>query len=478
MNAPLDRHPRADHLSSAITVLVLVAVTFSALAYGAVEPWSLLIFESMVLLAVALWVVRVTARKKIELNIPPTTLPILALLAVGIAQSVAISDGSGRLFSLSKNVGFTRSAVTVLAFLLICFLLSSSFFNTRQRLSTLANFLVTYGLGMALFALIQHFTWNGRFYWLRPTQVMSPFGPFANHNHFAGYMEMLIPIPIALILTRAVRVEMRLLYGFAAIVMGIATVASLSRGGMISLAASTLFLMVASVRATLRQERSASNRSTTRGIGRALSRSAVVVGISVVIGAGILWIGAEPVIRRVTQGQSTNPAAYTETFYSSRGWVWRDTLSMIRANPILGVGLGAYETAFANYSESDGSLRVLQAHNDYLQILADCGIVGGLIAVWFLALVFRAILRGIDSGDRLLAGLALGSGSGIFAILVHSCVDFNLQVPSNALLFLLLTAVVSVIGSGAASRVHLVSRSVELEPFARRIETAPAARSL
>jgi len=120
---------------------------------------------------------------------------------------------------------------------------------------------------------------------------------------------------------------------------------------------------------------------------------------------------------------------------------------MIRANPALGVGLGAYETAFSIYTKSDGSLRVPQSHNDYLQIVADCGIVGGLIALWFLYTLFKAVARGTRSRDRLYAGLALGSGAGMFAMLVHSLFDFNLQVPSNALLFLLLSATATYVGA-------------------------------
>ena len=173
------------------------------------------------------------------------------------------------------------------------------------------------------------------------------------------------------------------------------------------------------------------------------SQAVVVIAIMSVIAAGIFWIGADQVINRVTQGQAAGSAAGRETFLSSRGWIWRDTFSMIRANPILGVGLGAYETAFPIYSESDGSLRVPQAHNEYLQVAADAGIVGLLIALWFIVAIFRTVLRGVRSRDPLLAGLALGSGGGIFAMLVHSMFDFNLQIPSNALLFLLLVAVAS-----------------------------------
>jgi O-antigen ligase len=93
---------------------------------------------------------------------------------------------------------------------------------------------------------------------------------------------------------------------------------------------------------------------------------------------------------------------------------------------------------------------VPQAHNDYLQIVADCGVAGGLIALWFLIALFRAFSRGIRSRDPLMIALALASGAGAFGLLVHSVFDFNLQLPSNALLFLLLTAVASNVAASAS----------------------------
>jgi len=430
-------------LSKTISGGFLTALVFAALAHWAVEPWSVFVFEGIVIVLLLLWSVKVIADKRLTLNVPDTALPILALVAVGLVQSVAFADSSGRWLSLSKNVGSTRAAVTVLIFLFICFLVAFNFFATRERLAFLGHFLVLYGLAMALFGLIQHFTWNGRFYWLRPTEVTSAYGPFANHNHFAGYMALLIPIPIALIVTRAVRAELRVLYGFAAIMMGIAAVSSLSRGGIISIAAAMIFLALLSTRLPKRQGDSARKRR----IPGLTSQAAVVMAIVVVIAAGIFWIGADPVINRLTQGQPTGSNVQKESFFSSRGWVWRDTLTMIRANPVLGVGMGAYETAFSIYTLSDGSLRVPQAHNDFLQVVADCGIVGGLIALWFIVSLFRLIGGGTRSRDPLFAGLALGCGTGIFAILVHSVFDFNLQLPSNALLFLLLTAVATHVGT-------------------------------
>jgi O-antigen ligase len=464
-------------LSKTISVGFLLAVVFAALAHGAVEPWSVFVFEIIVVVLLLLWLVKVIADKRLTLNVPDTALPIAALAAVGLVQSVAFADSSGRWMSLSKNVGYTRAAVTVLIFLLICFVIGSNFFSSRERLATLGHFLVIYGMAMALFGLVQHFAWNGRFYWLRPTEATSPFGPFANHNHFAGYMELLIPVPIALILARAVRAELRVLYGFAAIVMGVAAALSLSRGGIISVAAGILFLALMSARLPERQNESGRKRRLP-GIA---SRAAVVIAIILLITAGIFWMGADPVINRVAQVQPTASNVQKESFFSSRGWVWRDTLAMISANPVLGVGLGAYETAFSIYTKSDGSLRVPQAHNDYLQVVADCGIVGGLIALWFIVSLFRGVARGTRSRDPLFAGLALGGGAGIFGMLVHSLFDFNLQLPSNALLFLLLSAVVTQIGATVADRHGLslpASRRAAVQPATEGVAPAGLARGL
>jgi O-antigen ligase len=437
-----------DHLGKTISVGILIAMVFAALAHGAVEPWSVFVFEVMVVALLLLWSIKVVADKRFKLDLPTTALPIAGLVALGLAQSVAFTDSTGRWLSLSKNVGYTRAAVTVLIFLLIAFLIVSNFFASRDRLSALGHFLIIYGLAMALFALVQHFTWNGSFYWLRPTLATSAFGPFVNHNHFAGYMELLIPVPVALILARAVRPELRVLYGFAATMMGVAVVLSLSRGGIISLAAAMMFLALMSLRLPRRQDHIVSRTRPPQ----IASTAAVVIAIAALVSAGIFWIGADPVINRVTQGQLSGADSPKETFFSSRGWVWRDTVAMIRANPMLGVGLGAYETAFSIYTKSDGSLRVPQSHNDYLQVVADCGVVGGLIALWFIVLVFRAVARGTRSGDPLYAGLALGSGAGMFAMLVHSLFDFNLQVPSNAALFLVLSAVATHVGTSVADR--------------------------
>lgn len=459
-----------DHLSRTIGAGFLIAVVFSALAHGAVEAWSVFVFEMIIIALIALWCIKVVADKRLKLNLPDIAIPIAALVAVGLVQSMAFTNGAGRWISLSKNVEYTRAAVTVLIFLGVSFLIAANFFGTRERLSILSHFLVIYGFGMSMFALIQHYTWNGRFYWIRPTEATSAFGPFANHNHFAGYMEMLVLLPVGLVVTRGVRTELRVLYGFAATVMGLAIVLSLSRGGIISMTAGMIFLALVSLRLPRRHH----SRAERSHAAQLVSRFAIVVAIIAMIAGGIFWLGADPVINRIKVGQG-GAAGQSETFFSSRGWVWRDTFAMIKANPLLGVGLGAYDTAFSIYTKSDGSLRVPQAHNDYLQIVADCGVVGGLIAIWFLMILFRTVMLGVRSRDPLYAGLALGSGSGIFALLVHSLFDFNLQLPANALLFLVLVAIAVYAAAAAKLETNVTSQSSVTRSNSLDVQTASSA---
>jgi len=124
---------------------------------------------------------------------------------------------------------------------------------------------------------------------------------------------------------------------------------------------------------------------------------------------------------------------------------------MIRHHPVLGVGLGAYETIYPAYQTMSASLRVDYAHNDYLQILADTGIVGGAIAGCFIVVILLAMYRGVRSRDPLCAGMALAAGTGIVAVLIQSLSDTDLQIPSNALLFLVLCAVVARTGENNES---------------------------
>jgi len=152
--------------------------------------------------------------------------------------------------------------------------------------------------------------------------------------------------------------------------------------------------------------------------------------MSLAIGGGV-WIGGESLRERVLE-------RFREDALAVRGEIWRATLRMIGEHPVFGVGLGAFATVYPRYDASPGLRYTAEAHNDYLQLLAEVGIVGGLIGAAFLSLLVRTIWRSLW---RAAEPAAVGASVGILAILIHSIVDFGLRVPANGLVFLSLLVV-------------------------------------
>jgi O-antigen ligase len=427
-------------LNRTIVIGLIIIIVFTALAHGVVEPWSALLFQLMVAALVLLWAVKAFIDRQLTLIVPQTAWPLAALIVFGLAQSVAWQDGAGNRQSLSLDVEATRGTVMMLGCLLACCLLAANFLTSPARLRMLARFIPIYGMLLASLAIVLHFAAVEYSYWPWPIRAGGTFGPFVNRDHFAAYVELLIALPVALIVTQYVRGEKTMLYGVAATIMGVAAIFTLSRGGMISLFAQMMFIAAIG----LRRSQTAENERGQRKGRRAIEAAAVVVILSAMV-AGVVWIGAEPVINRIATGNPDSAdLSRAQAFHNVRGAIWQDTWRMIRENPVAGVGFGAYETAYPVFAWDRGVEGIVaQAHNDYLQVLADGGLIGGALALWFLATVLGAIVRGACLRDPLSAGMVLGCGAGVFGLLVHSLFDFGLQLPSHAVLFLSLSAVVS-----------------------------------
>lgn len=439
----------------AIRNSLLGILAFTVLAFGTVEYWSIALFGFLVTSLFVLWGFKVVFSSHSRIYFPSLLLPLLFAIIYAIVQVITSVDADGRHWSLSMDPEATWLVIEVLTVLLIACLLITNIFNTRHRLILLRNFLIIFGLIYSVFAIVNHLTWNGRYYWIiDPTTPSShPFGSFVNHNHFAGFVEMLAPLPLALVLTRAVRNELAILNAFAAIILSVATILSLSRGGMISLVSGLLFTFTIGLRSPFNSLGS-SNR-----LRLFLARMISVLVLLLAIAIGILWVGGDAVIQRLdiptteitsSNQQSVDPAG--SAFYQSRGFIWEDTVRMIRSNWLIGVGLGAYQTAYPIYSKQDRLYLVGQSHNDFLQLAADGGIVLVLIALLFLILLIRCGYKAINHPDPTLSSLAIGSCGGIFALLVHGLFDFNFQIVSNILHFFTLSIIVWIIAFKASSK--------------------------
>jgi O-antigen ligase len=415
----------------------------SALAFGTVHYWALAIFNLGGLTLLILWVADGWQLGTFRINRNLLQVPLVAIIVLGIVQLLPLRNPSGLGLSvgvtqaLSLDPNSTKLALVQLTSLLIYFAAVLVFTDTPHRLRVLVRTIVIFGFGLALFGLTQSFTSPTKVYWFRELSQSTAFGPFINRHHFAGYMELTIALPLGLLFAGAVEKERRLLYLFVAGLMGIALVMTSSRGGIISLVAEILFFVV--VTSLWRPNYSDRHRRNSRLKG-VLIRIGLGVSLLIALFVGVLALGGEFSIMRFIDSVNTDDPT------TGRAHFWSVTLDIIKAHPWIGTGLGAFGVVYTHYDTRNGLFRLEQAHNDYLQVLADTGIIGALIALSFVIILFRRAYMRMQSGDDFRRGVALAAVGGCFAVLVHSMFDFTLHTTSNALLFLVLAALATMNG--------------------------------
>jgi O-antigen ligase len=275
-------------------------------------------------------------------------------------------------------------------------------------------FLMSLGFFVSVFGILQHLTFNGKLYWFRVMRYGGyPFGPYVNRNHFAGFAEILIPVALVPLVLGKVRRERLFLAGLFAIVPIVALLLSASRGGIVSFALQMVILFSLLL------------------VRRLQSRYMLVGGVLVLCAIlAVSWIGVRQVLQRFSDYQALDVSA------GKRGSMSHDTWRIFLDHPTMGTGLGTLQMVFPPYESLYDAKVVNHAHNDYVEALAETGVVGGICCLWFLAVLFVESVKGLkDLGSSFGAALNLSGLVGCCGLLVHSLVDFNLHIPANALLF-------------------------------------------
>jgi O-antigen ligase len=373
--------------------------------------------------------------------------PLIGLFLLGLFQLLPLrtnGDGAGAISgqpvsSLSIDPYSTRLALVQLMALLIYFAAALAFIDSRKRLRLIVRVITFFGFALAFIGLIQFFTSPEKIYWLKELPQSAPFGPFYNRHHFAGYMELTMALPLGLIFSGAIERDKRPLYIFAAALMGIALIMTNSRGGLIALFAEIVFLFVMTGFGRRERERSGGEERTGR-VRAALVRAGLGLALVVALIGGALLFGGEAALSRLAGTVNSNDPT------TGRAHFWSVTLRIIQAHPVIGSGLGSFGLAYTQYDSRNGTERLEQAHNDYLQLLSDAGVIGMGIGLFFLVALFRTGFARRESDDTFRRGVATGALAGCFAVLVHSLFDFTLHTTSNALLFLILAALATING--------------------------------
>lgn len=433
-------------LASRFAFLILcVAIILSALAYGTVHAWSLAVFLLGGVAILILWLVDSWMLGSVRISRNILQLTLIGMFVLGAVQLLPFRD-SGNIgtpsIPLIKSLSFdpyaTRLILVEVAALLIYFAATLIFIDTPKRLRLLVRTLTIFGFFLAIFGLTQSFTSPNKVYWIREATQSQPFGPFINRHHFAGYMELALAVPLGLIFSGSVEKEKRLIYLFAAGLMGVALIMTNSRGGIISLVAEILFLVA--ITGLKRRHRKKESSEKKFRIKSAAVKAGLALALIISLFGSVVLLGGEDVLSRLVG--SVNTADPT----TGRVHFWAVTTEIIKAHPFLGTGLGAFPVVYTGYDSRNGLYRLEQAHNDYLQVLSDGGLAGAAIGLLFVISLFRMGFKRRESRDNFRRGVATGAMAGCFAVLVHSFFDFTLHTTANALLFLILAAMATMNG--------------------------------
>ena len=383
-------------------------IVFAVAAHGGVEDWARAVFETGTALLFLVWSLRIYLTQEEQIILSPLLPPLAAFTLVVC----------GQLFFHGTALSYaTRTELLLLLSDLLLLFLAVQAFHTLLDWRGFVWFGMVFGFLVSIFGILQHLTFNGKLYWFREMRFGGiPFGPYVNRNHFAGFVELILPLALVPLVMGRVRRERWLVVGLFAVVPVAALFLSASRGGIVSIGVE---LAVLAVMMILR-----------RTMGRELLAGLAVLVVAMLM---VSWLGVGQLLLRFSSFQSL------EVTMGKRASMRRDTWQIFLLHPIAGTGFGTLQIVYPVYeSLYDGKI-VNHAHNDYLEALAETGALGGICCAWFLGVLFLESLKRLRRLNNSFAGaLQLSGLVACTGFLVHSLVDFNLHIPANAMLFFLM----------------------------------------
>lgn len=399
-------------LERSILAVVLAILAFAPLAMGAVETQFFVVVQALVMVVMLLWGLRLLLAPRPGFFWPPLCWAVLAFASYAIVRYLTADIEYVARFEMIQVVLYA-----VLFFAIVNNLTS------KESANIIAFSLIFLGAAISCYAV-----WQFMMHTNRVWNVISPYpgrasGTYISPNNFSCFLEMLLPLALAYLITGRVKPLTRICLGYAAVAMGAGLAMTFSRGGWVAAAAGVFALLLVLI----------GNRRHWL--------PALVLLLALVAGGGV-FVSAYlsrtvSYVERVKglEGKGSVDMEFRSEMWTAAEQMWGDHFWF-------GAGPAHYDYRFGQYRPVVVQARPDRAHNDYLNLLADWGTVGGIIVAAGMVLFATGLLKTWKSvlPDDLGRGLSnrfaffLGAAAVLFALAVHSLIDFNLHIPANALI--------------------------------------------
>lgn len=408
-----------------ILALVVAALVFAPLAFGAVYTWTFLVVQALAMGVALVWLVRLWGGHKPKVLWPPLAWAVLAFVLYALV----------RYFTADIEYLARLELIRVLLYAFLFLAVLSNLYS-QEAAETITYSLTAVAVLASSYAVAQFFRHSNHVWDLTSPYAGRASGTYINPDHFAGFLELVLPLPLAFLLAGRVGLITRVVLAYATLTILGGLAVTFSRGGWVAAAAGVFLLL-----GFLLCHR---NHRLRAGLVLVLLLAGGGVFTARVLSHTLTYI------RRVANpGDSGSSVLDTE----SRVQMWTAAVHMWRDHPWWGVGPGHFDSRFREYRPEGFQQRPEHAHDDYLELLADWGVAGGVIVFGGVGIFVLGLRRSwphvrraendFGSGMSTRYAFFLGGVSGLFALAVHSLVDFNLHVTANALVGVVLLGLVA-----------------------------------
>jgi O-antigen ligase len=452
-SVPALRERVSTLLDRLIYLGLITIITFAAIPYGTVDAWWVSIFECGVFVLAALWLTHGALNGSWGQFDWLLGVPLAALLLFAFVQTLplwpdstdTLAVGSPRI-ALSADPYETRLWILYICALSLVGALLARYTSSERRIKVLVVTVIAIGVASAIFGILRHVThFPLPLMESRSLGTDGDYGQYLNRNHFALLMEMALGLTSGFVIVGLKRLHVILFLSIGTL-LWCALVLSNSRGGILSMIGQVLFLTalwgVARTKYKGIKVNGGGSDRFRRFVRSFAARAVIGLCLVATLAIGVVWLGGDALMHRLEFSHREIEPENSTRVNARRLAIWQATISMIRANPIAGIGFAGYRTAIPAYHDASGRWEPKQAHNEYLELMASGGLIGVAFVAWFIGNLGKKAWRRLTlSTDSFARATCIGALVGIFGVAVHSLFDFGLHVTVNALICISLVVI-------------------------------------